>query len=135
MSLLSHNPKTVGFVSTMQRLLYSHVPRPVHCVHPKTTCSCCYNSQFQSVSGSDAADLKNNLTQTRSFKFSDSTEIGGILIPFPPAKLLLWRMFLFPPSGPATTFHNSSQYLALMQLILKIISHKPGHLSFPILLK
>ena len=36
-----------------------------------------YNSQFQSVSGSDAADLKNNL---RSFEFSDST---GILIPSP----------------------------------------------------
>ena len=34
---------------------------------------------IQSVSGSDAADLKNNLTQTRSFEFSDSTEIGGIL--------------------------------------------------------
>ena len=40
-------------------------------------------------------------------------------------------MFLFSPSGPATTIHNSSQYLALMQLISKIISHKPGHLSFP----
>ena len=26
---------------------------------------------------------KHNLTQTRSFEFSDSTEIGGILIPFP----------------------------------------------------
>ena len=85
----------------------------------------CY--QFQSVSGS----LKYNLTQTWSFEFSDSTEI---LIPFPPTKSLLWRMFLFSPSGPATTFHNSSQYLALMQLISKIISHKPGHLSFPILL-
>ena len=48
-----------------------------------------YNSQFQSVSGSDAADLKHNLTQTRSFEFSDSTEIGGILIPFPPTKSLL----------------------------------------------
>ena len=71
-------------------------------------------SQFQSVSGSDAADLKNNLTQTRSFEFSDSTEIGGIWIPFSPTKSLLWRMFLFSPSGPAT---NSSQYLALMQLI------------------
>ena len=43
--------------------------------------TCYYNSQFQSVSGSDAADLKNNLTQTRSFEFSDSTEIG---IPFSP---------------------------------------------------
>ena len=84
--------------------------------------TCYYNSQFQSVSGSDAADLKNNLTQTRSFEFSDSTEIGGILIPFSPTKSLLWRMFLFSPSGPAATIHNSSQYLALMQLILKIIS-------------
>ena len=61
-----------------------------------------YSSQFQSVSGSDAADLKNNLTQTRSSKFSDSTEIGGILIPFPPTKTLIWRMFIFSPSGPAT---------------------------------
>ena len=87
--------------------------------------TCYYNSQFQSVSGSDAADLKNNLTQTRSF---DCTEIGGILIPFSATKSLLWRMFLFSPRGPATTIHNSSQYLALMQLILKIISHKPGHL-------
>ena len=78
---------------------------------------------------------KNNLTQTRSFEFSDSTEIGGILMPFPPTKSLLWRMFLFSPSGPATTIHNSSQYLAPMQLFSKIISHKPGHLSFPILLK
>ena len=45
-----------------------------------------YSSQFQSVSGSDAVDLKNNLTQTRSSEFSDSTEIhaGGILIPLPP---------------------------------------------------
>ena len=67
--------------------------------------------------------------QTRSFEFSDSTGI------FPPPKSLLWRMFLFSPSGPATTIHNSSQYLALMQLISKIISHKPGHLSFPILPK
>ena len=40
-----------------------------------------YSSQFQSVSGSDAADLKNNL---RSSEFSDPTEIGGILIPFSP---------------------------------------------------
>ena len=63
------------------------------------------------------ADLKNNLTQTRPFEFSDPTEIGGILIPFPPTKSLLWRMLLFSPSGPATTIHNSSQYLALMQLI------------------
>ena len=31
-------------------------------------------------------------------------------------------MFLFTPSEPATTIHNSSQYLALMQLISKIIS-------------
>ena len=31
------------------------------------------SSQFQSVSSSDAADLKNNLTQTRSFEFSDSS--------------------------------------------------------------
>ena len=75
--------------------------------------------------------LKNNLAQTRSFEFSDSTEIGGILTPFSPTKSLLWRMFLFSPSGPATTIYNSSQYLVLMQLI----SHKPGHLSFPILLK
>ena len=30
---------------------------------------------------------------------------------------------------------NSSQYLVLIQLTSKIISHKPGHLSFPILLK
>ena len=52
-----------------------------------------------------------------------------------PYKITLWRMFLFSPSGPTTTIHNSSQYLALMQLILKIISHKPGHLSFPILLE
>ena len=94
-----------------------------------------YSSPFQSVSGSDAADLKNNLTQTRSFEFSDSTEIGGILIPFPPTQSFLWRMFLFSPSGPATTIHKSSQYLALMQLISKIISHKPGLLSFLILLK
>ena len=42
---------------------------------------------------------------------------------------------LFSPSGPTTIVHNSSQYLALMQLISKIISHKPGHLGFPILLK
>ena len=73
------------------------------------------------------------------FEFSDSTEIGGILQPnidtIFPTKSLLWKMFLFSPSGPATTIHNSSQYLALMQLISKIISHKPGHLSFPILLK
>ena len=61
-----------------------------------------------------------------------TTEIGGIL---PPTKSLLWRTFLFSPSGSATTIHNSSQYLALMQLISKTISHKPGHLSFPILLK
>ena len=53
-----------------------------------------YSSQFQTVSSSDAADLKNNLTQTRSSEFSDPTEIGGILIPFPPTKSLLWRMFL-----------------------------------------
>ena len=52
------------------------------------------------------ADLKNNLTQTRPFEFSDPTEIGGILIPLPPTKSLLWRMFLFSPSGPATTIHN-----------------------------
>ena len=38
-----------------------------------------YSSQFQSVSGSDAADLKYNLTQTRSSEFFDPTEI----IPFP----------------------------------------------------
>ena len=38
-----------------------------------------YSSQFQSVSSSDAADLKNNLTQTRSSEFSDPTEIGGIM--------------------------------------------------------
>ena len=44
---------------------------------------------LQLVSGSDAADLRNNLTQTRSFEFSDSTEIGGILIPFPPYKITL----------------------------------------------
>ena len=93
------------------------------------------DSQLQSVSGSDAADPKNNLTQTRSFEFSDSTEIGGILILFSATKSLLWRMFLFSPSESATTIHNSSQYLALMQLISKIISHKPGHLSFPIPLK
>ena len=49
--------------------------------------------------------------------------------------VLLWRMFLLSPSGPTTIIHNSSQYLALMQLISKIISHKPGHLSFPILPK
>ena len=41
----------------------------------------------------------------------------------------------FSPSGPTTIVHNSSQYLVLMRLISKIISHKPGHLSFPILLK
>ena len=73
---------------------------------------------FQSASGPDAADLKNNLTQTRSFEFSDSTEIG---IPFPPTKSLLWRMFLFSPSGPTTIVHNSSQYLVLIRL--KIVSH------------
>ena len=96
-----------------------------------------YSSQFQSVSGSrsDATDLKNNLTQTRSSEFSDSIEIGGILIPFPLTKSLLWRMFPFSPSEPATAIHNSSQCLALMQLISKISSHKPGHLSFQILLK
>ena len=33
--------------------------------------------------------FKNNLTQTRSFEFSDPTEIGGILIPFPSTKSLL----------------------------------------------
>ena len=44
--------------------------------------TCYYNSQFQSVSGSDAADPKNNLTQTRSSEFSDSTEIGGMLKKF-----------------------------------------------------
>ena len=93
--------------------------------------TCYYLSQFQSVSGSDAADLKNFLTQTRSSELSDSTEIGT---PFSPTKSLLWRMFLFSPSGPATTIHNSSQYLALMQLI-SIISHKPGYLSYPILLQ
>ena len=37
---------------------------------------------------------------------------------------------LFSPTGPSTIVHNSSQYLALMQLISKIISHKPDHLSF-----
>ena len=42
---------------------------------------------------------------------------------------------LFSPGGPTTIVHNSSQYLAVMQLISNIISHKPGHLSFPILLK
>ena len=69
----------------------------------------------------------------RSSEFSDSTEIlHRILIPFSPTKSLLWRMFLFSPSGPATIIHNSSQYLALMQLISKIISHRPGHLSFPV---
>ena len=72
---------------------------------------------LKSVFGSDAADLKNNLTQTRSSEFSDSTEIG---ISYPPTKSLLWRMFLFSPIGPATTIHISSQYLALMQLISKI---------------
>ena len=39
-------------------------------------------------------------------------------------------VFLFFPSTPATIVHNSSQYLILMQLISKIISHKPGLLSF-----
>ena len=104
---------------------------------------------MESVSGSDAADLKNNLTQTRSFEFSDSTEIR---IPFPPTKSLLcsknnltqtrpsefsdstetgipisptksllWRTFPFSPSGPATTIHKSSQYLVLMQLISKVM--------------
>ena len=75
---------------------------------------------FQSVSGSDVADLKNKLTQTRSSEFSDPTEIG-ILIPFPPTKSLLWRMFLFSPSGPATTVTSSNQYMCFKQLI---ISHK-----------
>ena len=42
---------------------------------------------------------------------------------------------LFSPSRPTTIVHNSSQYLVLMQLISTIISHKPGPLSFPILLK
>ena len=37
----------------------------------------------------DAADLKNNLIQTRSSEFSDPTEIGGILIPFSPYKITL----------------------------------------------
>ena len=46
------------------------------------------HNSMQSVSGSDAADLKNNLTQTRSFEFSDSTEIGEILIPFSPAMIV-----------------------------------------------
>ena len=77
------------------------------------------------------ADLKNNLIQTRLSEFSDSTELGGILI-FPYKN---HSNVLLSPSGPATTIHNSSQYLVLMQLISKIISHKPGHLSFPILLK
>ena len=81
-----------------------------------------YSSQFQSVSGSDTADLKNNLTQTLPSEFSDPTEIGGILIPF-------------SPSGPTTIVHNSSQYLVLIQLISKIISHKPSPLSFLILPK
>ena len=49
-----------------------------------------------------------------SSEFSNSTKIGGILIPFSPTKSLLWRTFLFSPSGPATTIHNSSQYLALI---------------------
>ena len=40
---------------------------------------------------------------------------------------------LFSPSGPTTIVHNSSRYLALMQLISKILLYKPGHLS--ILLK
>ena len=87
--------------------------------------TCYYNSQFQSVSGSDAADLKNNLTQTRSSEFSDSTEIGGILIPFPPTKSLLWRIF---PSGSAATVTSFNQCMCLNQLILKIISHKVGTL-------
>ena len=87
-----------------------------------------YSSQFQSVSGSDATDLKNNLTQTRSSEFSDPSEIGGILIPFFPTKSLLWRMFLFFPSGPATTVTSSNQYMCFKQLILKIISHKVGTL-------
>ena len=86
-----------------------------------------YSSQFQSVSGSSAADLKNNPTQTQPSKFSDPTEIGGILIPFSPTKSLLWRMSLFSPSGPATTVSSSNQYnICFKQPILKIISHKVG---------
>ena len=65
-----------------------------------------YSSQFQSVSGSDIVDLKNNLTQTQPSEFSDPTEIGGILIPFSLTKSLLWRMFLISPSGPTTIVHN-----------------------------
>ena len=42
-----------------------------------------------------------------SSEFSDPTDIGGILIPFSP----LWRMFLFSPSGPATTVTSSNQYM------------------------
>ena len=67
-----------------------------------------YNCQFQSVSGSDAADLKNN--------FSDSTEIGGRLIP---TKSLLRRISLIS---------SFDQCMCLKQLILKIISHKVGTL-------
>ena len=47
----------------------------------------------------------------------------------------LYGECLFSPSGPTTIVHNSSQYLVLMQLSSNIISHKPGHLSFPILMK
>ena len=39
-----------------------------------------YSSQFQSVSVSDAADLKNNLTQTRSTEISNPTEIGILIM-------------------------------------------------------
>ena len=46
-----------------------------------------------------------------------------------------YRVSLFSPSGPTTIVHNSRQYLVLMQLISKIISHKAGPLSFLILLK
>ena len=70
-----------------------------------------------------------------SLHFPDPTEIGGILITFSPTKSLLWRTFLFSPCGPTTIVHISSQYLVLIQLISKIISHKSGPLSFPILLK
>ena len=55
--------------------------------------------------------LKKSQTSMVFIKISKSwpTEIGGILIPFSPTNSLLWRMFLFSPSGPATAVTSSNQ--------------------------
>ena len=37
---------------------------------------------------------------------------------------------LFSPNGPTTIVHIFNQYLVLMRLISKIISHKPGSSDF-----